>query len=315
MQAFTSSLKVKTFGKWIGVAKTVGPVMTFWILPILCVPIPISTIILIQPHEFNDSVKKLLLEYTATVNNKIGDNTKYIVPANSLQQSTLLDSDLPISDKWDGDESILPYEPSSEENAMEQLDEFIGTQIPIGTKYGPALVKVISRKQFSDDTLVVTKHDEPKLDYRLYNVKFLDGQFEQYFANVLHESLSSRLDDQVYDTRHINEICDYRFDSKMIPKDKAFIISLNGNRAPIVTIKSCDIRVRLNDDQTAWVPLNIMKNCEPLLLAESASRMNITNESIFHWWVPHVLAKKTRLLNKVQAVYHKNDLKFGIKVP
>ena len=58
-----------------------------------------------------------------------------------------------------------------------------------------------------------------------------------------------------------------------------------------------------------------MMNCEPFFLEEYASHMNITNESVFRWWVPHVLAKKTCLLNKVQAVYHKNDLKFGIKVP
>ena len=54
---------------------------------------------------------------------------------------------------------------------------------------------------------------------------------------------------------------------------------------------------------------------EPLLLAEYTSRMNIIQESIFQWWVPHVLSQKERLLNKVKTIYHKNDLKFGIRVP
>ena len=44
----------------------------------------------------------------ATVNNKIGDHTEFLVPTTSLQKSTLLNSDLPISDKWDGDVSMLP---------------------------------------------------------------------------------------------------------------------------------------------------------------------------------------------------------------
>jgi len=308
------TLKVKTVGKWLGVAETVGPVMTFWILPISCIPIPRSTVISIQPHELNDiHVTKLLKEYTNTVNLKIGDHTNFIVP-NNLQNTSLTTSE-PFSNNWEGDITMLPFEPSSEENAMEQLDEFIGTQIPLETKTGPALIKVISRKRSSDGTLIGQKNQEPQLDSRLYNVKFPDGHFEQYSANVLHESLTSKLDDQGYDIGHIKELCGYRFSSKMIPKNKSFITSFNGNKTPIVTTKGCEIQVRWNDDQTTWVPMNIVKNCEPLLLAEYASRMNIIQESVFQWWVPHILSQKKRLLHKIKTIYHKNDLKFGIRVP
>ena len=61
--------------------------------------------------------------------------------------------------------------------------------------------------------------------------------------------------------------------------------------------------------------MSVVKNCEPLLLAEYASRMNIIKESVFQWWVPHILSQKKRLLNKIKTIYHKNDLKFGIRVP
>jgi len=110
-----------------------------------------------------------------------------------LHHPTSLNSNVPFSDTWEEDITMLPYEPSSEENAMEQLDEFIGTQIPLETKNGPALIKVISRKRSSDGILVGQKNPEPQLDSRLYNVKFPDGHFEQYSANVLHESLTSKL--------------------------------------------------------------------------------------------------------------------------
>ena len=92
--------------------------MTFWILPISCIPIPRSTVILIQPHELNDiHVNKLLTEYTPTVNTKIGILTKFMVTDTSLLNPTLLAPDLPISDKWEEDISMKPYKPSSEENA------------------------------------------------------------------------------------------------------------------------------------------------------------------------------------------------------
>ena len=310
------TLKVKKLGRWLGVAETVGPVMTFWILPVSCTPIPRSSVILVQPHELQDkSIQSLLTTFTDTVNIKIGDNTKYVIPTTSSSSQISLNPPEIVNDKWDGDSSMLPFEPTSEESAMEQLDEFIGSQIPFETKNGPALVKVISRKRHSDGSLIGSRHNEPKLDSRIYSVQFPDGHFEEYSANVLHESLSSQLDDQGYDTGHIKEICGYRFDSHMLSKANAYVYSKNGNKSPVITTKGCDIRIRWRDESTTWVPMNVIKNCEPLLLAEYAERMNISHEPVFNWWVKYTLKKKPRLLSKLQTAYHKNNLKFGLEVP
>ena len=171
-------------------------------------------------------------------------------PDSSLHHPTLLTSDLPISDNWEGDITILPYESSSEESTMELLDKFIGTQIPLETKKGPVLAKFISKKRSSDGTLVGCENREPMFDSRQYNVKFPGGHFEQYSANVLHESLSTRLDDQGYNLGHIKELCGYLLSSKMTPSHKLFATSSNENKTYIATTKGCDIKVRWNDDQT-----------------------------------------------------------------
>ena len=237
MWHWDETLKVKKIGRWLGVAESVGPVMTFWILPISCIPIPRSSVILIPPNEFtNKTIQSLMTAYTDTVQNKIGNHTKYVVPAASkFEHTPLLQPDI-VPDKWEGDATMLPFEPTSEESAMEQLDEYIGSQIPLTTKQGPALVKVISRKRHSDGSLIGSRHDQPQLDSRIYNVKFPDGHYEQYSANVLHESLSTNLDDQGYDKGHIKEICGYRFDNTL-PQDKAYIYSKNGNKTPVFTTK------------------------------------------------------------------------------
>ena len=309
--------KVKRVGKWLGVAETVGPVMTFWILPISCTPIPRSTVIPIQKHEMDDThVNQLLIAYSAAIMNKIGDHTKFLVkdihPPHLDIHSAF--TNIP-SDKWEGDISSIPYEPTSEEGAMEQLDEYIGAQIPLDTKQGPTLVKVISRKRSSNGSLIGSKHDEPTRDSRIYNVQFPDGHFEQYSTNVLHESLLSSVDEQGYDTGLISEISGYRFDSNAISKANGFTRSSNGNKIPIVTTKGCEVRVTWKDGSTTWVPMNLFKNSQPLLLAEYAKRMGIHNEPVFNWWVPHVLKKKARLVSKLKTIYHKNNLKFGIVVP
>ena len=46
--------KQKYIGRWLGGAETVGPVMTFWVLPISGIPIPRSTVIRLAPKELDD---------------------------------------------------------------------------------------------------------------------------------------------------------------------------------------------------------------------------------------------------------------------
>ena len=60
-------------------------------------------------------------------------------------------------DVWDGDPNSLPYDTTSEEAAIEQLDKCIGTQILLSTKTEPELSKVTSRKRDATGHLIGTK--------------------------------------------------------------------------------------------------------------------------------------------------------------
>ena len=54
--------------------------MTFWILPISCIPIPRSSILSIPEHEYSsDIVKQMMSGFDATVNSKIGDSKKILL--------------------------------------------------------------------------------------------------------------------------------------------------------------------------------------------------------------------------------------------
>ena len=199
---------------------------------------------------------------------------------------------------------------------MEQLDEHIGQYITLIQNDMPVLVQVASRHRDATGSLVGKKNDVPQLDSRIYNVKYPDGHYEQYAANVLTEALHQQLDDQGYDTSFIKEICGYRIDRKAaVPKDRAFVTSANGRKKPVITTKGWSLNVRWMDDSTTWIPLAILKNSEPILVAEYATAMGLKNEPVFRWWVSHALRRKSHLISKVKTLYHKNNLKFGIKIP
>ena len=64
-----------------------------------------------------------------------------------------------------------------------------------------------------------------------------------------------------------------------------------------------------------WIPLNVFKNNKPLLLSEYTKTVGIYKDLAFNWWVPQTIRKKGRFLSKLKSLYHKTNLKFGLKVP
>ena len=141
----------------------------------------------------------------------------------------------------------------------------------------------MSRKRDGSGALIGTHNDISILDTRICNVNFPDGNYKQYATSVLNESLTPSYDCDGYDKASILEICGYCKDSKSINRFNGFYTSYNGNTRPIVTTKSWEVRLHLNDNSTTWVPLYLVKNGAPLLLAQYTKTVRIHLEPAFHW--------------------------------
>ena len=69
------------------------------------------------------------------------------------------------------------------------------------------------------------------------------------------------------------------------------------------------------DGNSSWVSLNDMKDSYPLDTAEYSVMNKISTEPAFAWWVPHVLQKRSRIIDKVKSKYWKRTHKYGIRLP
>ena len=148
---------------------------------------------------------------------------------------------------------------------------------------------------------------------RIYNVKFADGHYEQYSTNILAEALASQYDNDGFDTGFISEISGYRKHSNSIPRSQGFFLSNNGNRTPVVTTKGWDHRVTWKDGSSTWVPLSVLKNAEPVLVATYAKTVGIHNEPAYKWWVSHTLNKQSRLISKIKTSIIKTIYNMALK--
>ena len=61
--------------------------------------------------------------------------------------------------------------------------------------------------------------------------------------------------------------------------------------------------------------MNKIKESNPLEVAEYSISRKINNEPAFTWWVPTILNKRNRMINKVKSRIKIKNLKYGIKIP
>ena len=75
------------------------------------------------------------------------------------------------------------------------------------------------------------------------------------------------------------------------------------------------LKVRWHDDSEQWVPLSVLKESNPVEVAEYATARNIANEPAFRWWVPYTLRKRDAIISSVKARTRKTTHKYGIEIP
>ena len=140
-------------------------------------------------------------------------------------------------------DEILDYDfnaidPSEETTNNEQLftsepaingtfDEHVGSLLKIPFDDKEQILQIISRKcseHAVDGRLAGTKHSNPQLDTRIYNVQMPNGEIREYTANLVVEKLFAQCDEVGNYAILIDEIIDYKHDNsaQLIGKDTYF---------------------------------------------------------------------------------------------
>lgn len=162
---------------------------------------------------------------------------------------------------------------------------------------------------------VGTPHSNPILDSRIYELEYPDGRVEEYAMNTIIENMMEQLDDDGWDASMLKVIVSTRSDPAVaIPDGDDAFVQVNGIRKPIITTKGWDVQVKWDDGSTSWVPLALVKESNPLQMAEYAVANKLAKEPAFRWWVHKVMRKRDRVIKQVRRC-RKAEMKFGIDVP
>ena len=154
------------------------------------------------------------------------------------------------------------------------------------------------------------------MDSRAYEIEYIDGQVEELTANIIAENLIAQVDEEGRRQMMMDSIADHRTTHEAISKAQGTYTNAYGIERRKATTRGWELLVEWRDGSSdCWVALKDLKESYPVELALYATSHKIDDEPAFAWWVPYVLKKQKRILQKVKTKYWSRTHKYGIRIP
>ena len=224
----------------------------------------------------------------------------------------------------DGEEPSLTKFPedndpvdSEGKNVFEKpiTDQWINAELSLPQGEEMRNAKVIGRSKDSDGEVIGTYDENPFLNTIIYDVEFPDGEIKEYAANVIAENMYSQVDSEGHRYQLLAGVIDHRKNGNAVEMADLYTTTRSGKRRMRKTTSGWDLLVEWKDGSQEWMPLSIMKNSNPIEVAEYAESRNIASEPGFAWWVPYTLRRRDKIISGVNSRIRRTTHKYGIELP
>jgi hypothetical protein len=194
-------------------------------------------------------------------------------------------------------------------------DQMINVELllPQGEEMKPA--RVIGRHKDNNGNVKGRYSSNPISNTMLYDVEFDDGTVREYAANVIAENLYEQVDADGYSQSMFDCIVDVRRNQDAIPKENGYVLTRSGQRRLRKDLNGWEFLVRWKDSGEQWIPLKILKESNPVDVAEFVKSRGLLDEVAFRWWVPYTLKKRDRIVSAVTSRARKVTHKYGVEIP
>ena len=320
----------EVLGRCLGPCKNEGNEMCQAILQQNGQIVPRRSLRRLTAHELsvtNEAEASKRANFDAAITKKLGDSMTVVKvrhPRHHLRSST-------PQDDYDR-ENFVPYEDEEVSPAQPMEADVVGDAgMPINTDslqdllvnaevllpHGEAsqMAKVVRKAVDGDGKLIGSFDKNPILNSLVYEVEFPDGVMKSYAANIIAENILYQVDSHGRHHHVMEGILDYRKDNSALTKANAFITTKRGQRKLRQTTIGWHFKVQWKDGSSQWVPLKLLKESNPVEVAEFVQASGVEDEPAFAWWVPYTLRKRDRIIAAVNSRVKKRTHKYGIEVP
>lgn len=177
------------------------------------------------------------------------------------------------------------------------------------------MAKVLRRSMDKAGKVVGKPSDNPLLNTLMYDVEFPDGNIKKYAANIIAENILVNCDSEGHYSSQMSCIVDHKCDGTAVKMEDKFIKSKNGQMKLRQTTIGWNFHIKWKDGTSDWVPLKILKESNPVDIAEYAVARGLEDEPAFAWWIPYTLRKRDVIVSAINSRVKKKTHKYGVEVP
>ena len=267
----------------------------------------------LRPSELiSESEKRKRKLFDDIILNKLGDSMTF--PAKKSPDSVpYFDDELDTTELPDDTDPVDPDGNAIYEQPI--TDQLIHSEVHLPQGESVKAARVLARSKDEDGNIKGTHNENPYLNTLSYDVQFPDGEVREYAANVISENMYAQVDANGFMHTMLDAIIDHKTDGHAVEKADMYITTKSGQRRIRNTTIGWKLLVLWKDGSEEWIPLKLMKESNPIEVAEYATSRGIEEEPAFKWWVPFTLRKRDRIIASVNSRVRKVSHKYGIELP
>ena len=125
----------------------------------------------------------------------------------------------------------------------------------------------------------------------------------------------NQVDYDGYSQTEFDAILDFRKDDTAVTKADMLVTTPSGRKRHRVTTDGWELLVRFKDASEQWLPLRLLKETNPVDVADFSVAAGISDEPAFAYWVPYTLRKRDCIVAAVNSRATKTTHKYGFEIP
>ncbi len=260
------------------------------------------------------------ISYNASITRILGDSVAVLVgPLPDPQEEDPYDLE-PYGDNVEGESSLIPeadFVDAAGKPMLQQsfTDTLINIDVLLPKGEGDALARVMRRSVDANGKVIGNFNENPLLNTILYECEFDDGTTKEYTANTIASNIFQESDANGYSSLFLYNIIDHKRSGNAIPMEDKYFVTKSGMKRMRQTTVGWKLLVQWNDGSRQWVTLKILKESNPVQVAEYAVARGIGDEPAFAWWIPYTLRKRDVIVSAVNSCLRKTSHKYGIELP
>ena len=224
-------------GRWLGVAHKVGGLMSYWVLTSNCTVITRTTVQRVTLLEMQATyMKERTQVFDKATKAKIKDSEHTILEGGKTQpydwNDHPFDEEPDFAEEFNEVVSNNELKEADDDFTPDVYDTYLNMElaIPQGDSLEPRLARVMKRLKDANGLPIGLANENPILDTRMHEVKYLDGERTLLAANNIAENLFAQIDDEGNRQVLIDEIIGHRSNEHAVKQQDAFITTRTGTK-------------------------------------------------------------------------------------